>query len=128
MMTIVSIFLFLFFLSLCLAIESHEYHMKIVPTIYEDNKGTKLQSYQYTSAYKSFLSFHHTGRMIPAIWFRYDLNPITVKYSRKRKPFYTFLTSVCAIIGGTCTVASLIYSFIFTTSKYFRKHEIGKLS
>ncbi|XP_015794921.1 endoplasmic reticulum-Golgi intermediate compartment protein 1 [Tetranychus urticae] len=110
------------------AIESHEYHMKIVPTIYEDNKGTKLQSFQYTSAYKSFLSFHHTGRMMPAIWFRYDLNPITVKYSRRRKHFYTFLTSVCAIIGGTCTVASLIYSIIFTTSKYFRKHEIGKLS
>ena len=29
-----------------------------------------------------------------AIWFRYDLSPITVKYIERRKPFYHFITTV----------------------------------
>merc|ERR1712107_761895 len=61
-------------------LESHEYVMKIVPTTYEDLGGTKLIAYQYTYAYRSYISFGHGGRVVPAIWFRYDLNPITVKY------------------------------------------------
>jgi len=31
--------------------ESHDYTMKIVPTIYEDSAGNTLVSYQYTYAY-----------------------------------------------------------------------------
>lgn len=101
--------------------------MKFVPTVYED-ASIKLNSYQYSSAYKSFIAFHHSGAVIPAIWFRYDLTPITVKYVRRRKPFYTFLTSVCAIVGGTFTVAGIIDSIVFATNELFRKIELGKLS
>ena len=36
---------------------------------------------------------------------RYDLNPITVRYHEDRPPLYHFLTTVCAIVGGTFTVA-----------------------
>ena len=34
------------------AMESHDYVMKIVPTVYEDIAGNKVVSYQYTYAYK----------------------------------------------------------------------------
>lgn len=41
--------------------ESHDYTMKIVPTIYEDSAGTTLVSYQYTYAYSvSLLKSMHT--------------------------------------------------------------------
>ena len=53
------------------AIESHEYHMKIVPTIYEDLSGNNANSFQYTFAHKSHIAFSHHGMPIPAIWFRY---------------------------------------------------------
>ncbi|XP_064465838.1 endoplasmic reticulum-Golgi intermediate compartment protein 1-like isoform X1 [Ornithodoros turicata] len=108
-------------------LESHDYVMKIVPTIYE-TPSKRLESYQYTYAYKSYVSISHTGRITPAIWFRYDLNPITVKYSPRGIPFYSFLTSVCAIVGGTFTVAGIVDSLVFTASEVFRKHEMGKLS
>ncbi len=91
-------------------LESHEYVMKIVPTTYEDLGGTKMVAYQYTYAYRSYISFGHGGRVVPAIWFRYDLNPITVKYHETRPPLYHFLTTVCAIVGGTFTVAGIIDS------------------
>ncbi|RWS15749.1 endoplasmic reticulum-Golgi intermediate compartment protein 1-like protein, partial [Dinothrombium tinctorium] len=108
--------------------ESHEYHLKIVPTIYESSSGNRMYSYQYTSAYRNVIAFSHTGRIIPAIWFRYDLTPITVKYHHRRKPFYTFITMICAIIGGTFSVASIIDSLVFTASNIFKKFELGKLS
>lgn len=110
------------------SIESHDYVMKIVPTIYEDLGGKKTTTFQYTYAYRSYISFGHTGRVIPAIWFRYDLNPITVKYRETRPPIYSFLTTICAIIGGTFTVAGIIDACVFTASELLRKAELGKLS
>lgn len=43
---------------------------------------------------QSYISFGHGGRVVPALWFKYDLTPITVKYLRKRQPFYSFITKV----------------------------------
>ncbi|XP_042893444.1 endoplasmic reticulum-Golgi intermediate compartment protein 1-like [Penaeus japonicus] len=110
------------------ALESHDYVMKVVPTIYESATGNQVIAYQYTYAYRSYISFSHGGRVVPAVWFRYDLTPITVKYHFKRPPFYSFITTVCAIVGGTFTVAGIIDSFIFTAAEIFKKIEIGKQS
>lgn len=107
---------------------SHDYIMKIVPTIYEDVRGNQMFPFQYTYAHREYTPFAHGGfRVPPTIWFRYDLNPITVKYIEYRKPIYTFLTTICAIIGGTFTVAGIIDSLIFSASEMFKKFEMGKL-
>ena len=66
--------------------------------------------------------------VVPAVWFRYDLNPITVKYHETRPPIYHFLTTVCAIVGGTFTVAGIIDSLVFSGLEIFKKFELGKLS
>lgn len=110
------------------AIATHDYIVKIVPSVYEDSRGNLRYPYQYTFSYRDVIQYGHGGRMMPAIWFRYDLSPITVRYKEKRKPFYTFLTTVCAIVGGTFTVAGILDSCIFTAAEVFRKLEIGKLS
>lgn len=104
-------------------LESYEYVMKIVPTTYEDIGGNTLIAYQYTYAFRSYVR----GR-VPALWFRYDLNPIAVKYHETRPPLYHFLTTVCAIVGGTFTVAGIIDSLIFSSMEIFKKFELGKLS
>ncbi len=45
--------------------ESHDYTMKIVPTIYEDSAGTTLVSYQYTYAYSvSLLKWLHIFNLL----------------------------------------------------------------
>uniref|UniRef100_A0A8B9XT31 Endoplasmic reticulum-Golgi intermediate compartment protein n=1 Tax=Bos mutus grunniens TaxID=30521 RepID=A0A8B9XT31_BOSMU len=72
---------------------SHDYILKIVPTVYEDKSGKQQYSYQYTVANKEYVAYSHTGRIIPAIWFRYDLSPITVKYTERRQPLYRFITT-----------------------------------
>jgi len=60
--------------------------------------------------------------------FRYDLNPITVRYHEDRPPLYHFLTTICAIVGGTFTVAGIIDSCIFSATEILKKFELGKLS
>ncbi|KAG5852959.1 hypothetical protein ANANG_G00068060 [Anguilla anguilla] len=110
------------------ALASHDYILKIVPTVYEDMSGRQRFSYQYTVANKEYVAYSHTGRIIPAIWFRYDLSPITVKYTERRQPLYRFITTICAIIGGTFTVAGIIDSCIFTASEAWKKIQLGKMS
>lgn len=66
-----------------------------MPSVYETMSGKVKYSYQYTYAHKEYLSRHSTGRIIPAIWFRYELQPITVKYTEQRgQSFDTLVTSV----------------------------------
>jgi len=110
------------------ALSTHEYIVKIVPSVYEELNGQLTFSYQYTYAHKEFVAYHHTGRILPAIWFKYDLSPITVKYTERRQPLYSFLTTICAIVGGTFTVAGIIDSLVFTASEFYKKFELGKLS
>ena len=102
----------------------HEYVLKIVPTIFHAGSIT-FYPYQYTFAYRA-LNAAEYGAIDSSVWFRYDLSPITVEYHQRRKPFYHFLTTICAIIGGTFTVASIVDSLIFTASEAFRKWELGK--
>nr|KAF6348387.1 endoplasmic reticulum-golgi intermediate compartment 1 [Myotis myotis] len=111
----------------CDPLASHDYILKIVPTVYEDKSGKQRYSYQYTVANKEYVAYSHTGRIIPAIWFRYDLSPITVKYTERRQPLYRFITTICAIIGGTFTVAGILDSCIFTASEAWKKIQLGKM-
>lgn len=109
------------------ALQSHEYHLRIVPSIYEELDGSILRPYQYSYAHKKYISLGFTGHVIPAVWFKYDINPISVKYKERRKPFYEFIVMTCAIIGGTFTVISLLDSLVFSASNIIEKMEIGKL-
>lgn len=109
------------------SLQSHEYHLRIVPSIYEELNGSLLRPYQYSYAYKKYVSLGFTGHIIPAIWFKYDINPISVKYKKRRKPFYEFLCMTCAIVGGTFTVAGIIDSLVFSASNILEKLELGKL-
>ena len=49
---------------------------------------------------------------IPQARFSYDLSPMSVVISTKGKRWYEFVTSICALIGGTFTVVGLISSFL----------------
>jgi len=103
--------------------KSFEYYVKVVPMVYE-RYGETLDSFQYVSNSNEIL-----GRYtIPAVYFRYDLSPITVKFTRKSRSFTHFLVQICAIIGGVFTVLGLLNSFVRSSVRVlFRKAEQGKL-
>ena len=37
---------------------------------------------------------------LPAVWFLYDLSPISVDIRERHQSFLHFLTRICAVIGG----------------------------
>lgn len=65
---------------------------------------------------------------MPALWFRYDLSPLTVKYKERGEPFFSFLTAICAVVGGVFTVAGIIDGLLFSATELYKKVEIGKAS
>ena len=58
---------------------------------------------------------------IPEARFTYDLSPMAVVISKKSKKWYEFITSMCALIGGTFTVVGLISSFLNVILKAGKK-------
>ena len=49
---------------------------------------------------------------MPQARFAYDLSPMSVHIKNKGKRWYEFITSICAIIGGTFTVLGLVSGFL----------------
>jgi hypothetical protein len=46
---------------------------------------------------------------VPTVRLNYDILPVIVQYSEKKKSFYNFITSLCGIVGGVFTTAVLFF-------------------
>ena len=59
--------------------------------------------------------------------FTYDISPMSVVIASQQIPFYHFVTSLCAIIGGVFTVLGLLDSALFAGYQSIRtKIQLGK--
>eukprot|EP00808_Paulinella_micropora_P030488 g10501.t1 len=103
--------------------KSFEYYLKVVPTTFRKLSGEDVPSYQFVAA-----SNDVAGRYrIPALYFRYDMSAISVRFSETRSSMAHFLVQICAIIGGVFTVLGLVSGMVNTTVKsMMRKAEIGR--
>ncbi|KAM9992607.1 hypothetical protein ACTFIY_010034 [Dictyostelium cf. discoideum] len=106
-----------------------QYFVKIVPTIYEGLNGNRIATNQYsvTEHYRLLAKKGEEPSGLPGLFFMYDLSPIMMKVSEKGKSFASFLTNVCAIIGGVFTVFGIFDSFIYYSTKNLQKKiDLGK--
>ena len=62
---------------------------------------------------QDMMQMGHGGRIMPAIWFRYEMSPITVRYVEKSKPFYTFLVMVSQKKGMINFVCKFVCYLLF---------------
>jgi len=86
----------------------YQYYVKIVPTTYERVDGSEIESNQYSVTEHLRHLSPGSGRGMPGVYFYYQVSPISAQFVETRKPFMQFLTSTCAIIGGTFTVMGII--------------------
>jgi hypothetical protein len=94
-----------------------------VPTTYFNLRGAEYHVHQFTANGNEY-----PAEGLPAVYFRYDLSPVTVKFTQVRDSFFHFLVQVCAIVGGIYTVAGLVDNLIHTSvSKLLRKTREGKV-
>ena len=102
---------------------SLEHYLKVVHTTYEVSTARTIDTFQYTVN-----NNHYTdGDGLPSAVFFYDISPMQVVVREERKSLSSFLTQLCAIIGGVFTVTGLIDGVIFHGGNSIRrKMEIGK--
>jgi thiol-disulfide isomerase/thioredoxin len=95
---------------------SHEHSIKVVSTHYET--GTLL-GHEDILGYQMSTSNHQYDATpnVPEAKFSYDLSPTAVVISQAGRRWYEFVTSLCAIIGGMFTVASLLNGIVGTVKQ-----------
>ena len=92
-----------------------QYYLKVVPTIYEYAGRPPLLTNQYS--YTELFRTTHELDKLPAVFFHYDISPIMAKVTEGRRSLSTFLTGLCAIVGGVFTVAGMLDSCLFRLGK-----------
>ncbi|KAG8690079.1 hypothetical protein FRC09_012151 [Ceratobasidium sp. 395] len=106
-----------------------QYFMKVVSTEYKNLNGDLIRSHQYSvTSFERDLSHGdaterdshgtlvgHNVRGLPGAYFNYEISPLMVVHRETRQTFAHFITSLCAVIGGVLTVATIADSVVFAT-------------
>lgn len=90
------------------------YHLDIVPTIYRDHYFGETHAYQYTYNHNTFEVYH-----MPVLYFNYQIGGLTVQVLPDSDSIFVFLVKLCAIVGGTYTLAVFLDNFL---NSLFRKN------
>ena len=96
-----------------------QHYLNVIPTVFDNS----------VIVYQSTVQSHIADVKvtdIPQARFSYRFSPMTIKISTQGRPFYDFLTSVFAIVGGTYTFVSLVDKFWDTMSSKY-KARMGRL-
>ena len=103
---------------------NYSYFLKLVPIQLIYRKGEKINGFQVS------ITRHQrkvTQNNIPAVNFNYDFSAMTIYKTQRRKPFTSFITGLCAIVGGIYTIAALTDSLLFRAQRtLFTKTQTGK--
>uniref|UniRef100_A0A0D9VZU5 Endoplasmic reticulum vesicle transporter C-terminal domain-containing protein n=1 Tax=Leersia perrieri TaxID=77586 RepID=A0A0D9VZU5_9ORYZ len=90
-----------------------KYYIKIVPTEYRYLSKQVLPTNQF-SVTEYFVPKRSTDRNAwPAVYFLYDLSPITVTIKEERRNFLHFLTRLCAVLGGTFAMTGMLDRWMY---------------
>jgi len=118
--------------------EMFQYFLKVVATRFVNLKGQTVNTHQYSvtnfqrnlgggANEKTEQGVHlsHTTSGMPGAFFNFEISPILVVHTETRQSFAHFLTSTCAIVGGVLTIASILDSVLFATTRALKKANVG---
>ncbi|KAB2613410.1 endoplasmic reticulum-Golgi intermediate compartment protein 3-like [Pyrus ussuriensis x Pyrus communis] len=89
-----------------------KYYIKIVPTEYKYISKEVLSTNQF-SVTEYFSPMKQFDRSWPAVYFLYDLSPITVTIKEERRSFLHFITRLCAVLGGTFALTGMLDRWMY---------------
>ncbi|XP_057430408.1 uncharacterized protein LOC130723395 [Lotus japonicus] len=89
-----------------------KYYIKVVPTEYRYISKEVLPTNQF-SVTEYYSPIHQFDRTWPAVYFLYDLSPITVTIKEERRSFLHFITRLCAVLGGTFALTGMLDRWMF---------------
>lgn len=89
-----------------------KYYIKVVPTEYRFLSKDVLPTNQF-SVTEYFVPVRESDRSWPAVYFLYDLSPITVTIKEERRSFLHFITRLCAVLGGTFALTGMLDRWMY---------------
>lgn len=86
------------------------YYIKLVPTVFADRNGEELYTNQYSVTDSARNVQVRSGELtgLPGVFIVYDFSPFLMQKTEKMKPWSYIFTSICAIIGGVFSIASMV--------------------
>lgn len=111
---------------------TYQYFIKVVATRYERLNGEASETNQYsvTSHERGLEGGRdqdhphtlHARSGVPGVFFAYDISPMKViNRELRERTFGTFLTGVCAIVGGVLTVGAVVDRGVWEADKALRR-------
>lgn len=95
--------------------QAHHHYIKVIPTVVDlKQTGGPLTFYQMLAQSQAVF---YDAVNVPEARFSYDLSPMTVFVSKEGRKWYDYITSLCAIIGGTFTSLGLIDAVLYKVLK-----------
>ncbi|TXT09002.1 hypothetical protein VHUM_02476 [Vanrija humicola] len=86
------------------AFTAFQYFLRVVPTTYISASRRRLVTSQYAVT-ENTRTFDH-GRGIPGIFFKYDIEPMSITVEERTTSLYQFLIRLAGVVGGVWTVAA----------------------
>jgi hypothetical protein len=93
--------------------QAFHHYIKVVSTQLE--LGMRYHGKDAIQAYQMVQTsqiMQYATEDVPDARFSYDISPMAVVIKKKGKKWYEFITSICALIGGTFTVVGLLSGFL----------------
>lgn len=85
-----------------------DYYIKIVGTKYENIFTSDKECYQFTALKASSIN----NPQIPAVSFKYEFDPISMRYYWKNASFTSLFISIFGIVGGVFAFSKLFNSIL----------------
>ena len=96
--------------------QAYHHYIKVVSTHLNmgSSEANSMLTYQFLE--QSQIVFYDVNN-VPEARFSYDLSPMSVVVEKETRKWYDYLTSLCAIIGGTFTTLGLIDAVLYKVFK-----------
>lgn len=109
-----------------------KHYLKVVPFQYNFLDGETQQTYLYKANYNEYrprrlewfegkADAYVDTQLVPNAVFYYDISPVMVVVNEETIGFATFITKICAVIGGIYTVIGLIDNMIYHGGQGIKK-------
>lgn len=99
----------------------YQYFLKIVPTEFHFLNKKRIRTFQYSVSKQDHVVNYFGG--LPGVFFMLDHSPMRIIYSETKMSLATYLTNICAIIGGIFTVASVIDGILYRAERISKQRK-----
>lgn len=85
-----------------------QYFVNVVPTTYKSG-NTIIKTNQYAVTEQSRHTKDNAAEFFPGIFFKYDIEPVSLEISDGRMPFLQFLVRLLGVLGGLVVSTDLLH-------------------